>query len=123
MDWSFGTFLWSMVAFFVWFALIWMFITTFADILRRDMSGWAKVGWITLIALLPLVGILIYLIARPPSADWEGQVFPVERDMRYEPRQYLPADEIAKAARLRDEGEITPDEYEYLKQQALHLAY
>jgi hypothetical protein len=64
--WTFGTVLWSTLVFFFWFAAIWMFISVFADILRRhDLSGWGKAGWIFLIAILPFLGVLIYLIARP----------------------------------------------------------
>ena len=37
----------------------------FADVLRRDLSGWAKAGWIVLIVVLPFLGTLIYLIATP----------------------------------------------------------
>jgi hypothetical protein len=73
--WTFGTFLWGMVAFFFWFVFIWMFISAFADIFRRrDLSGWAKAGWIFLIAVLPLLGILIYVIARPSGGtiDYGG---------------------------------------------------
>ena len=36
VEWNFGTFLWAMVVFFFWFAVIWMFIGVFADILRRE---------------------------------------------------------------------------------------
>jgi hypothetical protein len=69
-DYDFGSFLWTMFAFFFWFMLIWMFIMVFADILRRkDLSGGAKAGWILLIFILPLFGILIYLIARPSIVD------------------------------------------------------
>jgi len=62
MHWTFGTFLWSTLVVFFWVAVIWMFIAIFADILRRDMSGWAKAGWIVLIVLLPFLGMLIYVI-------------------------------------------------------------
>lgn len=74
--WTFGTFLWAMVAFFFWFVLIWMFIATFADIFRRrDLSGWGKAGWILVIAILPLFGILVYVIARPRiDVDYVGAV-------------------------------------------------
>jgi hypothetical protein len=59
-----------MFAFFFWFMLIWMFIAIFGDIFRRsDLSGGAKAGWILLIFILPLFGILIYLIARPRIVD------------------------------------------------------
>jgi Phospholipase_D-nuclease N-terminal len=72
MEWTFGTLLWSMLVFFFWFMFIWMFVAIFADILRRDLSGWAKAGWIVLIVVLPFLGILIYLIARPKTAAQYG---------------------------------------------------
>src|SRR5690348_10175032 len=72
VNWTFGTFLWSMVVFFLWFVVIWMFIAIFADIFRRDMSGWAKAGWIVLIVILPFIGILAYVIARPRTAGALG---------------------------------------------------
>jgi hypothetical protein len=65
MEWTFGNLLLSMLAFFFWFAFLWMFISVFADILRRDLSGWAKAGWISLIVVLRFLGTLIYLIATP----------------------------------------------------------
>ena len=69
-DYDFGDFLWTMLVFFFWFMLIWMFIMVFADIFRRkDLSGGAKAGWVLLIFILPLIGILIYLIARPSIVD------------------------------------------------------
>ena len=69
-DFDFGDFFWTMFAFFFWFMLIWMFIAVFADIIRRrDLSGGGKAGWIVLIFILPLFGILIYLIARPSIVD------------------------------------------------------
>jgi hypothetical protein len=62
--------LWTLFAFFFWFMLIWMFIMVFADIFRRkDLSGGAKAGWVLLIFILPLFGILIDLIARPSIVD------------------------------------------------------
>ena len=105
MEWTFGTLLWSTVVLFFWFAVVWMFIGIFADILRRDMSGWAKAGWIILILFLPFVGILIYVIARPTG---------------YGVRTSGSADEIARAAQLHEDGKITSAEYERLKRHALN---
>jgi predicted membrane channel-forming protein YqfA (hemolysin III family) len=69
-DFDFGDYFWTMFAFFFWFMLIWMFIMVFADIIRRkDLSGGGKAGWIVLIFILPLFGIVIYLIARPSVVD------------------------------------------------------
>jgi hypothetical protein len=61
-------FFWYMFVFYLFFMLIWMFIATFADIFKRqDMSGWGKAGWILLIFWVPLLGILIYTLAKPAS--------------------------------------------------------
>ena len=74
-DYDFGDFFWTMFAFFFWFMLIWMFIAVFADIFRRrDLSGGAKAGWILLIFILPLFGILIYVIARPTVTDQDREM-------------------------------------------------
>jgi hypothetical protein len=110
MDWTFGTLLWSTLVFFFWFALIWMFVVVFADLARRDMSGWAKAGWVILIVLLPFLGILIYLVAVPKG----GQLYQpglANPQARVGAGGY-PADEIAAAARLHDEGKITAAEFE-----------
>ena len=57
---------WTIIIFFFWltvfFAVIWAFIDNFR---RRDHSGWAKAVWALVIIILPLLGTLIYLIARP----------------------------------------------------------
>jgi Phospholipase_D-nuclease N-terminal len=117
VQWTFGTFLWSMVVFFFWFTVIWMFIVLFADVFRRDISGWAKAGWIILMVVFPFIGILAYLIARPKT---EGEV-PLYgySSSRSQPPAHNVADEIAKAADLRDQGRITAAEYERIKEHAL----
>jgi hypothetical protein len=115
-----GDVLWAMLAFFSGFMVIWMFITIFGDNFRHDdVSGWGKAGWIFLIFALPFLRILIYMIARPrmtsrtagrrrrPSSDSAG--YPV----------YSAAGEVAKLAQLRDAGELSADEYEAMKRQAM----
>jgi hypothetical protein len=32
---------------------------------RHDHSGWAKAGWTLLVIFVPLIGVLVYMIARP----------------------------------------------------------
>jgi hypothetical protein len=69
-DFGLGDLLIAMVAFSFMFMYIWMFIGVFADIFRRhDLSGGAKAGWVLLIFVLPLLGVLIYLIARPSVTE------------------------------------------------------
>jgi hypothetical protein len=119
-EWSFGDVLWAMIVFFFWFMFIWMFIAVFADIFRRnDISGGVKAGWIILIVILPLIGILIYMIARPRMTEQDKQMMAEAQEQQRRLQGYSSADEIAKLAKLRDEGKISAEEYEQLKSKAL----
>jgi hypothetical protein len=107
-----------MLVFFFWFAVIWMFIALFADVLRRDISGWAKAGWIILMVIFPFIGILAYLIARPKDQEAPLYGYSAGRSNRAQPPQ-SGVDEIVKAAELRDQGRISAAEYERIKEHAL----
>jgi hypothetical protein len=97
-----------------------MFISIFADIFRRnDLSGAAKAGWLILIVLLPFLGILIYLIARPKMTEQDRQRITQMQEAQRRTEGYSAADEVAKLAKLRDDGTITAEEYETMKQRAL----
>jgi short subunit dehydrogenase-like uncharacterized protein len=74
-DWTLGSVLWAMIVFFFWTMAIWIFISLFADIFRRNnLTGWAKAGWIALLFILPLIGALIYMIARPKVTDQDREM-------------------------------------------------
>ena len=119
-EWTFGSVLWAMIVFFFWFMLIWMFIGVFADIFRRnDLTGWGKAGWLLLIFIVPLLGILIYLIARPKMTEQDKEMMTAMQERERRATGYSAADEVAKLAKLRDEGKITAEEYESMKQQAM----
>jgi hypothetical protein len=119
-EWDFGDVLWSMIVFFFWFMFIWMFIGVFADIFRRnDLSGGAKAGWIFLIVILPFLGILIYMIARPKMTEQDRQMIAEAQEQQRRLQGYSPAEEIAKLSKLRDEGKITAEEFEQLKAKAM----
>jgi hypothetical protein len=119
-EWSFGNVLWTMIVFFFWFMFIWMFIAIFADIFRRnDLSGGVKAGWIILIVILPFIGILIYMIARPRMTEQDRQMLAEVQGQQRRAAGYSAADEVAKLATLRDEGKITAEEYETQKARAL----
>jgi hypothetical protein len=115
-----GDILWGMLVFFFWFMAIWIFIMVFADIFRRnDISGWVKAGWIFLIFIVPFLGAIIYLIARPKMTEQDKQMMAQAQEAQRRVSGYSSADEIAKLAKLRDSGEITAAEYEDLKRKAL----
>ena len=119
-EWSLGSVIWAMIVFFFWFMAIWIFITVFADIFRRrDLSGGAKAGWIILIFVVPFLGAIIYMIARPKMTEQDKE--DMERMQQAQARMsgYSAADEVAKLSTLRDEGKITAEEYESMKKRAL----
>ena len=61
---------WTMLIFAGIFLMIFFIIWCFIDNFRRhDHHGMAKTGWAILILFLPIVGALIYIIARPSEAD------------------------------------------------------
>jgi hypothetical protein len=65
-DFSFMDVVWSMFIFFAWTIWIFLLFLVLADnFRRRDHSGWAKAGWTLFVIFLPLVGVLVYMIARP----------------------------------------------------------
>ncbi len=119
-EWSFGSVLWTMIIFFFWFMIIWMFIAIFADIFRRnDLSGWGKAGWILIIFILPLIGILLYVIARPKMTEQDRQMMVEYEEKQRRAAGYSAAEEIERLGKLRDEGKITAEEYEQLKAKAM----
>ena len=119
-DWTFGSVLWAMVVFFFWFIFIWMFIGVFADIFRRnDIGGGAKAGWIILIVLVPFLGILIYMIARPKMTAQDREMMEGYAETQRRAAGYSPANEIAKAQELKASGAISDAEFEEMKRRAL----
>jgi len=61
---------WSMLMFaglvLMIFLIIWCFIDNFR---RKDHHGAAKAAWTIVILLFPIIGALIYIVARPADVD------------------------------------------------------
>jgi ABC-type multidrug transport system fused ATPase/permease subunit len=119
-EWGLGSVLWTMLAFFFWMMAIWIFIALFSDIFRRnDLSGGAKAGWILLLFILPFLGALIYVIARPKMTEQDRQMIEQMQETQRRVEGYSAADEIQKISALRDSGKISAEEYEELKRKAM----
>ena len=59
---------WTILEFFLWLVWIWVFVMVIFDIFRsHDLSGWAKALWVLFVAIIPLIGVLVYLIVRGGS--------------------------------------------------------
>lgn len=57
---------WTMFVFFafvIWVSLVIMVMID--NFKRHDHSGLAKAGWTVFVIFLPLIGVLVYMIARP----------------------------------------------------------
>jgi len=61
--------LWTMIIFFAFVIWIWLLIMVLWDnFARTDHSGWAKAGWTVFVIVTPFLGVLVYMIVRPPEA-------------------------------------------------------
>ncbi len=69
-DYPFLDIMWTMFLFFALLSWIAVFVMAIIDnFQRRDHSGVAKAGWTLLMLFLPILGVLIYMIARSSQAD------------------------------------------------------
>lgn len=113
---------WAMLWFFLFFVWLMLLFRIFGDIFRSDdMGGGAKAFWTLFVVVLPMLGVLVYVIARGKGM--------AERDLaQYQAaeaanKQYIQqaagatsaADEITKLAALRDKGVINNDEFDAQK--------
>jgi type VI protein secretion system component VasK len=115
-----GGFIWSMIWVFFMVMFIWMFIAVFADIFRRnDIHGGVKALWIILIIILPFIGILIYVIARPKMTEQDKEDLQKAQEAQRRMQGYSAADEIEKLKKLHDSGALTDAEFEAQKKAAL----
>ncbi len=56
---------WTIFEVFLFVIWFWILIMVFLDIFRSsDLSGLAKALWFLFVLLIPLIGVLAYLIAR-----------------------------------------------------------
>jgi len=125
---------WTIIEFFLWVIWIWILIMIFIDIFRsHDLSGWAKALWFLFVLLIPLIGVLVYLIVRGGSMH-ERQVRQAQSDADAFYASYgrhaapgtaddggdgSTADQLAKLADLRDRGVLSQEEFEREKAKVL----
>jgi hypothetical protein len=113
---------WTILYLFIFILWLSVLFRVIWDIFRsHDLSGWGKAAWLLLILIVPLVGVLGYLIVRGGSMH--------ERDLRmaqaqdHALRSYVQgmaghtstADELSKLADLKARGVINDAEFEQAK--------
>ena len=117
---------WTILEIFLWVLWIWILIYVFIDIFRsHDLSGWAKALWFLFVLFIPLIGVLVYLIARGGEMNERAarQAQQQDRELRNYVQEaagsQTTADQLTKLADLRDRGVITADEFEREKAKVL----
>ena len=117
---------WTIFIIFLWVVWFWILITVLIDLFRsHDLSGWAKALWFIFILIFPLIGVLVYLIARGGSMHERAAQQAQQQDEQF--RSYVQeaagsgssADQLAKLVDLRDRGVITAEEFEREKAKIL----
>ena len=109
-DFSFWDAIWLMIVFFAWIMIVtWVVLLLVDNFRRTDHGGGAKAGWTILIIFLPVLGAIIYTIARPDSAGaYEGY-------SSGDASGHSTAEELSRLSDLRSQGAISDEEFQDLK--------
>jgi type VI protein secretion system component VasK len=118
----------TMLWFFLWVLWIILLFYIITDIFRsRDLSGWGKAAWLLFVIVIPLLGVLVYLIARGDSMhDRQAQQAQAQDEVL---RTYVRdaagngngrADELTRLAGLHDSGVLNDQEFEQAKAKVLN---
>lgn len=118
-------FFWLMLWFFLFFIWIWLLISIFGDIFRSEMGGFSKALWVVFVIVLPLLGVLFYLIVH--GGGMQERTMKQAAAMEKAQRQYIQeaagggstADEIAKLNDLKNSGAISEAEFDSAKAKLL----
>jgi hypothetical protein len=117
---------WTILEVFFFALWIWLVISVFVDIFRsHDLSGFAKAVWVLFIFVLPLLGVLAYLIVR--GGEMHERAIRMNQAQHQAMQSYARdlagptsvADELSKLAALRDQGVLSPEEFEVQKAKIL----
>jgi ABC-type multidrug transport system fused ATPase/permease subunit len=122
---------WTILEIFFFVLWIWLVITVYVDIFRsRDLSGGGKALWVLFVLILPVLGVLVYLIIRGGKMHERAvQQAEVQQDAL---RGYIQqmaagapastADQLTKLADLRERGVVSAEEFDREKAKLLSHA-
>ena len=117
---------WTMLILFLWIAWIWILFTIIVDLFRRDdIGGLAKAVWLIFVIVVPLLGVLVYVLAEGDKmtsrrvTEQHVAQQPFDQYVRQTASSAGASAEIEKAKQLLDTGAITAEEFEQIKRKAL----
>ncbi len=117
---------WTMMMFFIWIAWFGALFSVIGDIFRSDdLGGAAKAAWTVGVVMVPLLGVMIYLLTRGEGmhgrklAEERAEQANLDAFVRDVSSSSDPADELAKLSELKSNGVITQDEFDRHKAKLL----
>jgi len=118
--------LWAIIIIYFLITILFALFTVVVDIFRdHELSGWGKALWLLFLIVLPLIGLLVYLIVR--HEGMRERAIATQKSSEKEFASYVQsvattggaADEIAKAKGLLDSGAISQGEFDAIKAKAI----
>jgi hypothetical protein len=116
----------SILYFSLFFMWIWIAVMVVVDIFRSDdLGGFAKAIWFLFVVLLPFLGVFIYLVARGGKmhdrqiADATAQQQAFDQYVQQTAGATDVPSQLEKLATLRDQGVISPQEFDAQKTKLL----
>jgi hypothetical protein len=122
---NFWNIFWWFLYVYALIAFLYALFVIIGDIFRDgQLNGWLKAVWIVFLAFIPILGVLVYLIARGKGmVERAGERARKDQEASdayiRQVATASPAEEIAKAKALLDSGTISPDEFEKIKSSVL----
>jgi hypothetical protein len=110
----------TMMIIFFWVIAFTIWFQAFFDVWRRnDLSGGMKAVWTVVLFIIPWIGVLIYIIARPKVTAQDVQTLVRAEAAAKAAGTVSTADELDKLVKLKDANVITEAQYEVLKAKSL----
>ncbi len=125
-DYPLAGIFWTTAMLFIWIAWFSALFSIIGDIFRSDdLGGAAKAGWTVGVVMVPLLGLMIYLLTR--GEGMQGRKLAEERAKQADVDAFVrdvssssdPADELNKLNELKSNGVITQDEFDRHKAKIL----
>jgi len=119
-----GQVAYSILWFFLFVIEIWLMLSVFVDIFRsHDLRGWAKALWVLFVLVIPLVGILAYIIVRGDRMRAHQAAWRAGETNAWARAPQANAHDVVQSlhhlAELRDRGDISADEFRRLRDELL----
>ncbi len=122
---SFWEAIWLIFVTFLFITVLMMLFSVIVDLFRDEsLSGWGKAAWVVFLIILPLIGLLVYVIVRGKGMSERSAREQAETKRSFD--AYVrdvagggAASELEKASTLHAAGKLSDEEFAQLKSKIL----